>query len=438
MLSYTLFRALTYPITYLLVFVLVFTAVMQIKYVNRALQRFSSTQVIPTQFVMFTLSVIVGSAVLYRDFEKESGEDAGKFVGGCALTFFGVWLITNGRKTEEPDEEEFLDDEEEAIGLVHGQVHDEQRYCDEPETRPKPRRGSTLPSSILVTSNANGLTTSEGSSEPRRSLDSDLEDLPTITRTGTDRSVTFVDDDPFVPASSPGVSTITEHPWAESDGHTPKERRSIQNLLKPLSKLFPSQESRPLPSTLKTTHSAPLLPSEAQFHPIPQTPPNDSTPRATDHLTTPQTPDGTLRPARHHSIVDLIPGPFTSTLSSPLSAIVADSLRRGVDVTSLKPKRRRKLPGMPQRNSLRERGLSEADVRPDRTTNSSSSNFPNEESDSGEPSKGVRSRVRSLSNTFGDLFRVTKTPTRGSRPDTAAPAPSQPSTPSLEESAFVR
>ncbi|KAE9973787.1 hypothetical protein BLS_003429 [Venturia inaequalis] len=434
MLSYTLFRALTYPITYLLVFVLVFTAIMQIKYVNRALQRFSSTQVIPTQFVMFTLSVIVGSAVLYRDFEKESGEDASKFIGGCALTFFGVWLITSGRKTEEPDEEEFLDDEEEAIGLVHGQTHDEQLYYDEPETRPKPRRSSTLPGSVLATSNANGLVTSEASSERRRSLESDLEDLPVITRTGTGRSVTFVDDEPFVPASSPGISTIAESPWAELDEHTPKERRSIQNLLKPLSKLFPGQESRPLPNTLKTTHSAPLLPSEAQYHPGPQTPPN-STPQDTDHLTTPQTPDGTLRPPRHHSIVDLIPGPLTSTLSSPLSAIVADSLRRGVDVAFLKPKRRRKLPGMPQRNSLRERGLSEADVRPDRPTISS---LPTEESESGEPSTGVRNRVRSLSNTFGDLFRAAKTPTRGSRPDTAATAPSQPSTPSLEESAVTR
>lgn len=437
MLSYTLFRALTYPITYLLVFVLVFTAIMQIKYVNRALQRFSSTQVIPTQFVMFTLSVIVGSAVLYRDFEKESGEDASKFIGGCALTFFGVWLITSGRKTEDPDEEEFLDDEEEAIGLVHGQLHDEQRYYDEPETRPKPRRSSTLPGSIPTRSDPNGLTASGGYFEERRSFESDLEDLPTITRTGTGRSVTFVDDEPFVPASSPGIPTIIENPWAESDEHTPKERRSIQNLLKPLSKLFPGQETRPLPSTLKTTHSTPFLPSEAQYHPRPQTPPN-STSRDTDHLTTPSTPDGTLRLARHHSIVDLIPGPFTSTLSSPLSAIVADSLRRGVDVASLKPKRRRKLPEMPQRNTLRERGLSEADVRPERLTNSSSSSLPTEDSELGTPSTGVRSRVRSLSNTFVDIFRTPKTSRRGSRPDTAAAAPSQPSTPSLEEPESIR
>ncbi|KAF2087027.1 DUF803-domain-containing protein, partial [Saccharata proteae CBS 121410] len=97
MLSYTLLKALTFPVAYILVGVLLVTAVLQIKYVNRALQRFDSTQVIPVQFVLFTLSVILGSAILYRDFERTSAQDAGKFIGGCALTFLGVWLITSGR-----------------------------------------------------------------------------------------------------------------------------------------------------------------------------------------------------------------------------------------------------------------------------------------------------------------------------------------------------
>ncbi|OCL10354.1 DUF803-domain-containing protein [Glonium stellatum] len=105
LLSYTLWRALTFPVTYLLVAVLIFTAVMQIKYINRALQRFDATQVIPTQFVLFTLSVILGSAVLYRDFEKTPGDDAGKFIGGCAMTFMGVWLITSGRPRRIDEEE---------------------------------------------------------------------------------------------------------------------------------------------------------------------------------------------------------------------------------------------------------------------------------------------------------------------------------------------
>jgi hypothetical protein len=92
---------------------------MQIRYVNKALQRFDSTQVIPIQFVMFTLCVIIGSAVLYRDFEKTTAEQAGKFVGGCLLTFFGVFLITSGRQSKDDDEDLLSEAEgiEETIGL---------------------------------------------------------------------------------------------------------------------------------------------------------------------------------------------------------------------------------------------------------------------------------------------------------------------------------
>ena len=112
MLSSTLWRAFTTPVTYVLVAVLIGTAVLQVKYVNKALAQFDSTQVIPVQFVMFTLSVIIGSAVLYRDFEKATADSVGKFIGGCLLTFFGVWLITSGRsRRDEEDEEEESDEE---------------------------------------------------------------------------------------------------------------------------------------------------------------------------------------------------------------------------------------------------------------------------------------------------------------------------------------
>ena len=118
LLSGTLWRALTFPISYLLAFVLVATALLQIRYLNKALQRFNSTQVIPTQFVLFTISVIVGSAVLYRDFESATGARVGKFVGGCALTFLGVYFITSGRGDEDTLELDDASDAEEGIHLV--------------------------------------------------------------------------------------------------------------------------------------------------------------------------------------------------------------------------------------------------------------------------------------------------------------------------------
>lgn len=71
---------------------------------------------------MFTLCVIIGSAVLYRDFEKTNMKQAAKFVGGCLLTFFGVFLITSGRERRDDDDEEDTlseaDGVEETIGLT--------------------------------------------------------------------------------------------------------------------------------------------------------------------------------------------------------------------------------------------------------------------------------------------------------------------------------
>ncbi|KAJ4175061.1 hypothetical protein NW754_005481 [Fusarium falciforme] len=150
MLSSTLWRAFTTPVTYVLILILLATAVMQIRYVNKALQRFDSTQVIPIQFVMFTLCVIVGSAVLYRDFERTTAEQAAKFVGGCLLTFFGVFLITSGREQSRDDDDEVLSDAEgveETIGLASqdanpaSPLHDNQDF---PTPKSQSRRSSYL------------------------------------------------------------------------------------------------------------------------------------------------------------------------------------------------------------------------------------------------------------------------------------------------------
>ncbi|RGP60664.1 nipalike protein 2 [Fusarium sporotrichioides] len=132
MLSSTLWRAFATPVTYVLIAILLGTAIMQIRYVNRALQRFDSTQVIPIQFVMFTLCVIIGSAVLYRDFERTNTEQAAKFVGGCLLTFFGVFLITSGREQSHDDDEVLSEaaDFEDTIGLADQDGNGASNYQD--------------------------------------------------------------------------------------------------------------------------------------------------------------------------------------------------------------------------------------------------------------------------------------------------------------------
>lgn len=416
MFSYTIFKALTYPITYLLIFILVSTAIMQIKYVNRALKRFDATQVIPTQFVMFTLSVIIGSAVLYRDFEKESAEDAGKFIGGCAMTFLGVYFITSARGSNEEEEEDFEEDDE-AIRLA-GEV-----YQDDPEAaRPEVRRTSTAP--------INGnrpLPRHQLSASPPNYMSVQAPTTPAITRTSTNQSPALLDSD-FSDSDSdsllPEPSPLTEYPWTAPEEQSSETRKGIQKLLKPLNKLLPQEERNKIPSTLKSTNSTPILPTEASYHPErPQTPIHASYAHE-DTLRAPVTPQdvyGGARLSRHSS---LIPGPLTATLSSPLSAIVADSLRRGVDMRSLKPKRRR-LPGLirPDGSLQPQRGNSETDS-PLFPQGDSSGSLPIVDGEA-EAEEGRQSRIRSLSITFGELFK-SKSRTNGKRGDSAAEDEEQP------------
>jgi hypothetical protein len=49
--------------------------------------------VIPIQFVLFTLSAIIGSAILYGDFQKANFHEIITFFYGCTATFAGVFII---------------------------------------------------------------------------------------------------------------------------------------------------------------------------------------------------------------------------------------------------------------------------------------------------------------------------------------------------------
>ncbi|KAF0436872.1 DUF803-domain-containing protein [Gigaspora margarita] len=87
----------SYPITYILLFILMSTAVLQIRFLNKALKQFDSTEVIPTQFVLFTISAIIGSAILYNDFADTNFWKCASFLTGCLMTFVGVYFITSNR-----------------------------------------------------------------------------------------------------------------------------------------------------------------------------------------------------------------------------------------------------------------------------------------------------------------------------------------------------
>ncbi|KAI9467255.1 DUF803-domain-containing protein [Lactarius psammicola] len=96
------FETFKEPMTYPVLAVLFGTGVGQIRYLNRALMRFDSKVVIPTQFVLFNLSAILGSAILYGDFRTAKFHQFVTFLYGCAATFAGVWVIAWEPTSNEP------------------------------------------------------------------------------------------------------------------------------------------------------------------------------------------------------------------------------------------------------------------------------------------------------------------------------------------------
>lgn len=291
LLSDTLWRAFTFPVIYLLIVILVLTAVLQIRYVNRALQRFNSTQVIPTQFVLFTISVIIGSAVLYRDFESATVDRVAKFVGGCLLTFLGVYLITSGRAGADVADDEEEDDEENLIGLV-----DEERYQDEIGNCSDEDARARRQSSLSITFDQSP----KGSRRPSRQQHRSSQPR---TPQSLLSNASSAQSRPLFRQSHGQESPLLKDPWQSPD-----------------SLLTPPSRPRPLENTI----SSPLLPSEAQRS-YPSTPQIQGQRRLSGSR--PDRPS-TLSRA---SMSLLAPAPLMSPLSSSLSAVVADSLRRGVN-----------------------------------------------------------------------------------------------------------
>ena len=97
--------------------------------------KFDSKVVIPTQFVLFNLSAIVGSAVLYGDFRKATLHQMVTFVYGCGTTFAGVYLLTRGSGGGKGDE----DGDDEAPQVV---VLKQGKHLSEREAENERRRGT--------------------------------------------------------------------------------------------------------------------------------------------------------------------------------------------------------------------------------------------------------------------------------------------------------
>lgn len=370
LLSYTLWRAITFPIFYLLIAILAATAIMQIKYVNRALQRFDATQVIPVQFVLFTLSVIGGSAVLYRDFERTSGEDAGKFIGGCALTFFGVWLITSGRPHHNDNEDEDREPEpESAINLVGERYGDEVTNMSE-NSAANTRRSSTTHGLSPSTTNNLPFYASNESSRPTTPSINIIPDATTPPQN-------------LRPVTSEDVlSSLIANPWAAPNDPSPRTPPLNRHTSTPV---LPSEAAAP-----------PLAAPSAFDSPLPPSTPTRGKSQP-DIATTPGSQLRRLRTNERIGARTSVVGSgalLASPLSTTLSAMVQD-LKRGGSV-----RRRESVLGI---------GGSEGEVLARRRTRDS------DDLGDGEGRQSVREsesesdrpvgRGRSVSGTLNELWR---------------------------------
>jgi hypothetical protein len=418
LLALDIWRVVTYPITYLLLTVLVFTAVMQIKYVNRALQHFNATMVIPTQFVLFTISVILGSAVLYRDFETKKTEDAVKFIAGCALTFSGVWCITSGRGNEsDSDDEE--DDEEESLDYVSEQTGYSKYLIDDGAMM-----GDESPKPGLQRSHTSG----------------DLPiTIPTIRSSFTDggeaESSKHNLTNPFVDVAPANATAVHMDSRARlptpSDNNDPTKKPPFHATTSaPIVPTTPTRPTNTNPPTIRrqTLTRTPSTPNR------PSTGPNTfNEPRNANLLDPAPSPQRLLT---RHSVAGLLPGPLTSPLSASLAAIVADELRRST-IQTLRRKRSQAVAaaaaGPPlfhtpkaKRHSVGSGG--EADF--EREVFRASEEVQREQEGSGRKT----GRMRSLSATLGDIFGSSGRGKKGGastaaavqgRGDDAAAGPSQ-------------
>ncbi|KAJ5716413.1 hypothetical protein N7493_008324 [Penicillium malachiteum] len=326
LLSFTLWHVITFPITYLLVFVLVFSAVMQIRYINRALQRFDSTQVIPTQFVLFTLSVIIGSAVLYRDFNSMSPGRAGKFVGGCFMTFLGVYFITSGRVRSDDESTFSTEDEEEAIGLLDGERYQDRslRAAKNVQVPEIGHEEAVSPQGSLLSHGIDGVDDDEVT--PRGALSvapSSLND--SLAADSAISGPSFDHTSPLRPPSR------MSNPWAEFRDETVASTKSDPETLRPMTP--PTQGNLTESTVLLRFPSAPGIEEGSQTANSPNgrrasTPVVGGAPLLGGRAhTSAETP--TRRVLRNSISHRFSPGPILPTLSGGFSAVVAESLLRG-------------------------------------------------------------------------------------------------------------
>ncbi|KAH0617540.1 hypothetical protein JD844_015900 [Phrynosoma platyrhinos] len=91
---------LTYPIFYLMLILMVLTCVFQVKFLNQAMKLHDAGEVIPMNYMFFTISAILAGAIFYQEFQDTGLLSGFMFLFGCFLSFVGIFILTRNRGKE--------------------------------------------------------------------------------------------------------------------------------------------------------------------------------------------------------------------------------------------------------------------------------------------------------------------------------------------------
>lgn len=307
--------------------------------------------------------------MLYRDFERTTADRAVKFIGGCFLTFFGVFLITSGRPPSEGDDEETLSDDEGVEETLRLAEQDPNAPQSPSRSRYRDNEGSSRRSSKVSF------------------MDAINRPLATLAETGVP-----------TPRSQPGATSKTSF-FSATDAmeSAPLLRPSSRDASAPphpgISHAISSESAITLSSA--TPYSEPATHPGTPSHEPPAIVIPD------DNNVTPRPSGSRPRSSQRFSSHLFSPSPFDSTVRGLVpSTLLKDSPR---------PASRRRLSRPSLRSSLyvpqdeleedEEAGIMSA-IERSRTYDDSPVEGPKK--------KGFRIRAKSLTNTVTDLFGVNK------------------------------
>uniref|UniRef100_F7AMQ9 NIPA-like protein 2 n=2 Tax=Ciona intestinalis TaxID=7719 RepID=F7AMQ9_CIOIN len=74
--------------------ILPITTATQIRLLNRAMQLYDVSDVVPVNFMFFTVSAVLAGAIFYKEFEGVAFDRVFMFIFGCLLSFAGVYIIS--------------------------------------------------------------------------------------------------------------------------------------------------------------------------------------------------------------------------------------------------------------------------------------------------------------------------------------------------------